>query len=282
MEQLKHYHNGEILEENKIAYSVNDVGLLRGYGVFDFFRVQGATPVFVGEHLDRFEHSAAGLDLEIPLSREEIKRVVGQLVELNQLEHGSIKIILTGGDSVDGFTPGKPNMTILNKPISYPSNLAYSEGAALMLHEYQREFPDVKSTNYLTALKLQKSWAADGFIDVLYHSEDRVWEVSRSSIYFFKGNKLVTNKEGVLKGITSSKVLEACQDLFEIEIRPIGMEELLNAEEVFITSSTKLVMPIVRLGKHIIGDGKPGQKTAKVREAYAKLVKDYVAANQTD
>jgi branched-chain amino acid aminotransferase len=279
MEELKHYHNGEILLESEITYSVNDVGLLRGYGVFDFFRIEGTIPVFIEEHLDRFEHSANGLDLAIPIARDEIKRVVSDLVNINKLASGTIKIILTGGDSIDGFTPGKPNMTILNKPITYPSQLAYSEGAALMLHEYQREFPDVKSTNYLTALKLQKTWAADGFIDVLYHSEDRVWEVSRSSIYFFEGNKLVTNKEGVLKGITSTKVIEACNELFEIEVRPMGLKELMNAEEVFITSSTKFVMPIVRLGNHIIGDGKPGLKTAKVRDAYNELVKNYVAEN---
>jgi len=148
-----------------------------------------------------------------------------------------------------------------------------------MLHEYQREFPGIKSTNYLTALKLQKSWKANGFIDVLYHSEDRVWEVSRSNVYFFKGNKLVTNKEGVLKGITSSKVLEACKGVFEIEVRPMGLEELMNAEEVFITSSTKLVMPIVRVGDKIIGTGKPGVKTERVRAAYNDLLAKYIADN---
>lgn len=281
MEELKHYHNGEILGESEISYSVNDVGLLRGYGVFDFFRIEGTTPVFIEEHLDRFEHSAKGLDLAIPILRDEIKGVVAELVKINKLPTGTIKIVLTGGDSVDGFTPGKPNMTILNKPISYPSELAYSEGAGLMLHEYQREFPDVKSTNYLTALKLHKTWAAEGFIDVLYHSEDRVWEVSRSSIYFFEGNKLVTNKEGVLKGITSSKVIEACKSIFEIEVRPIGLEELMNAEEVFITSSTKLVMPIVRIGDKVIGTGKPGLKTEQVRKAYTDLVSKYIAQHSS-
>jgi len=276
MEELKHYHNGEILLESEIAYSVNDVGLLRGYGVFDFFRVEGKTPVFIEEHLDRFEHSAKGLDIAIPISRDAIKKVVSELIGINKLPSGTIKIVLTGGDSIDGFTPGKPNMTILNKPITYPSELAYSEGAGLMLHEFQREFPDVKSTNYLTALKLHKTWAAEGFIDVLYHSKDRVWEVSRSSIYFFDGNKLVTNKEGVLKGITSTKVLEACKGLFDIEVRPMSLEELMNAEEVFITSSTKLVMPIVRLGDKVIGTGKPGIKTEQVKEAYNNLVETYI------
>lgn len=279
MEELKHYHNGEILLESEITYSVNDVGLLRGYAVFDFFRIEGTTPVFIEEHLDRFEHSAKGFDLAIPISREEIKRVVSDLVQINRLPTGTIKIILTGGDSIDGFTPGEPNLTILNKPISYPSQLAYSEGAALMLHEYQREFPEIKSTNYLTALKLQKSWKANGFIDVLYHSEDRVWEVSRSNIYFFEGNKLVTNKEGMLKGITSSKVLEACKGVFKIDVRPMGLEELMNADEVFITSSTKLVMPVVRVGDKVIGNGKPGLKTAQVSVAYSDLVAKYIAHN---
>ena len=90
---------------------------------------------------------------------------------------------------------------------------------------------------------------------------------------------MVTNKEGVLKGITSAKVVEACSGLYEIEIRPIGLKEVLAAEEVFITSSTKLVMPIVRIGDHVIGSGKPGPKTAIVKEAYNKSVVEYVAAN---
>ena len=275
MEQLKHYHNGSILAESDIHYSVNDVGLLRGYGVFDFFRIEDNIPLFIDDHLDRFEHSAKELNLDIPISREEIKKVVHELIRVNKLSQSSIKIVLTGGDSVDGFTPGNPNMTILNKPIMYPSAESYTVGAALMLYEHHRPFADVKSTNYLTALKLQQTWQNEGFMDVLYHTGERVWEVSRSSIFFFVDNKLITNKEGVLKGITGSKVLEACQDLFEIEIRPIDLWELISAEEVFITSTTKLVMPIVRLGDNHIGNGKPGPKTAKVREAYNAFVDSY-------
>lgn len=276
MEQLTHYHNGEFLRENEISYSVNDVGLLRGYAVFDFCRLQGSTPLFIDDHLERFRHSAGELSLEIPIDHNEIKNVVQRLIRTNELPQGSIKMILTGGDSEDGFTPGRPNMTILNKPINYPSSEAYQKGAALMLHEFHREFPDVKSTNYLTALKLQSIWKEKGYLDVLYHSGDVVWEVSRSSVFFFDGDKLVTNKEGVLKGITASKVLEACQNKFEIVIRPISLNELLNAEEVFITSTTKLVMPIVRLGDQIIGSGRPGNRTAQVRTAYDKFVAQYI------
>ena len=125
MKQLKHYHNGEFLEESDIHYSVNDVGLLRGYGVFDFFRVQEGVALFMEYHLDRFEHSAAGLNLDIPISRDHIAEVVNDLISLNKLQTGSIKILLTGGESKDGFAPGKPNMTILNKPhcSSFPRGL---------------------------------------------------------------------------------------------------------------------------------------------------------------
>ena len=276
MEQLKHYHNGEFLLENQITYSINDVGLLRSYAVFDFLRIEQSTPLFIDDHLDRFQHSANGLDLNIPISRAEIKEVVTRLISLNGMDSGSIKMILTGGDSEDGFTPGKPNMTIINKPIKHPSAEDYAQGAALMLHEFQRTFPDVKSTDYLTALKLQKSWKSDGYMDVLYYSGDTVWEVSRSSVFFFDGDKLVTNKEGVLKGITAAKVLESCKDKIEIDIRPISKKELMAAPEVFITSTTKLVMPIVRLGEKTVGSGKPGAKTMRVREIYDAYVMGYI------
>ncbi len=275
MEQLSHYHNGEFLKENEIHYSVNDVGLLRGYGVFDFFRIEEDIPMFIEDHLDRFEHSAEGLGLDIPISRDEIKDIVKKLIAMNQIPRSSIKILLTGGDSQDGFVPGKPNLTILHKPIKYPSQELYEKGAALMLHEYQRTFPDIKSTNYLTALRLQKTWDNEGFIDVLYYTGDQVWEASRSSVFFFDGDTLVTNKEGVLKGISASKIIEACKQEVEIVIRPIGLKELLASDEMFISSTNKRVLPITRLGDHQIGPGKPGPKTIKVGEIYRKFAEAY-------
>lgn len=272
-----HYFNGKFVSKRQIQFSVDDVGVLRAYAVFDFFKAKGAIPIFLEDHLDRLERSAAKINLEIPVSREEIKSVIAQLIAKNQFAYSSFKIIVTGGDSPDGFSPGKSQIVILNNEFQDLDAELYEKGVSLMLHEYQRDFPEVKSTYYAQALSLQKHWMADGHTDVLYHDGNYVSEVSRSNVFFFRGDILVTNQEGVLSGVTRKNVLKSAAGLFDISICPISLNELLKAEEVFMTSTTKRIVPVVKLGDQLIGNGKVGEKTKKLMKSFDDFIAKYVS-----
>ena len=272
------YFNGQFVEKEQMHISVDNVAFLRGYGVFEFFKVYGSKPLFMEDHLDRLFRSAAGMHLQVPKSKEEISGIVHELIRRNGLPFSTMKVILTGGNSADGFTPGVPELLIINSPFADAPIEVYENGASLMLYHYHRDFPTIKSLYYATTVALQSEWKAKGHIDVLYHNGEEISEVSRSNVFIFKKGKLKTNVDGVLGGITRMHVLKAAQSHFEIEIGVIRLDELLNADEVFITSTTKKVLPIVKLDNQLIGDGKPGSLTKRLIGIFDQYIEDYLKA----
>ena len=111
----------------------------------------------------------------------------------------------------------------------------------------------------------------------LYHNGTYISEVSRSNVFFFDGDKLRTNQEGVLSGVTRKNVLKCAEGLFDVEIGPIRLDELLKAEEAFMTSTSKRIMPVVKLGNQLIGKGQVGKKTKKLMQAFDLYIEDYVS-----
>ncbi|MFT6055705.1 MAG: D-alanine transaminase/branched-chain amino acid aminotransferase [Roseivirga sp.] len=275
-----HFFNGQFLHKEEIVFSVDDVGILRGYGVFDYFKAYKAVPVFMKEHLDRFESSANLMGIKIPYSRPVIEKAIQRILVQNNQSVSGIKLLLTGGNSPDGFSAGKPNLAILNNPASETDAVHYQNGASLMTYQFFRDFPSAKTTNYGAAVMLEPLWKKDGHIDVLYHDGFWVTEVSRSNIFLISENRLITNEFGVLPGITRSKVIEVARAAgFEIEIRPVSLEEVQFSTQMFITSTNKKVMPIVKLDQRSIGTGAVGESTKRIMAAFDSFVK--VATQQS-
>ena len=272
-----HYFNGKFVPKHEILFSIDDVGILRGYGIFDFFKVIGSVPLFIEDHLQRLVNSAGLLNFQLPLSIQELEEVIHELIRRNSFELSSIKIVLTGGNTEDGFTPGKPNLVILNNTFSNPDQRYYEEGISLMLHQYHRDFPEAKTTYYSRAVSLQKDWMSSGHLDVLYHDGVYISEVSRSNVFLIQGDTLKTNADGVLNGVTRRNVIKCADGIFKVEIGPIRLQELLDADEAFITSTIKRVMPVVRLDDKIISNGKVGHKTKQLMAAFDEYIDQYVA-----
>jgi branched-chain amino acid aminotransferase len=279
MEAL-HYYNGQYLKKHEIHISPDDVGFLRGHGVFDFFRVEQGVPIFIEDHLDRLEASAKGFNIPMPMSRNALKEIIAHLIEANDYTLSSIKVILTGGLSVDGFSPSNPTILVLHQPFEGPDPKIYEIGASLMLYQYHRDFPTVKSTQYAKALALQVDWKTAGHIDVLYHDNELISEVSRSSVFLFKNGVLKTNRQNVLKGITQTNVIRAVEGHYPIDITDIKLEEVWAADELFITSTTKKVLPIVKVGEDLIAGGEVGEQTKHVKDIFNNYLADYITQHQ--
>jgi branched-chain amino acid aminotransferase len=146
------YFNGEILTSEETKIHVSDLAFLRGYGIFDFFRVINGKAIFMEDHLDRFENSAKIMGLPISESRHQLKEIISELIKLNQHDLLGIKLILTGGYSEDGFNPSdKSNLLITAKPFTFTNPQA---GLKLMSVEYRREIPEVKTLSYITPIRM--------------------------------------------------------------------------------------------------------------------------------
>jgi D-alanine transaminase/branched-chain amino acid aminotransferase len=258
------YFNGQIIPSAETKIHVSDLAFLRGYGIFDFFRVVKRRPVFLSDHLDRFESGARQMGLPVTESRERLLDIISELIRLNPDELLGIKIILTGGYSADGFTPAKEsNLLILPKPFALRDP---ADGLKLMLLEYQREIPQVKTLNYVTPIRMLSRLAARKADDFLYHSRGLVSESSRSNIFIVKNEQIITPKTGVLPGITRKHLITKNNRLFPIEQRDVTLTETLAADEVFVTRSSQRIQAVAQIDDRVFNNGKPGKITEKLRE----------------
>ncbi|MFL5741384.1 MAG: aminotransferase class IV [Flavisolibacter sp.] len=264
--------NNEFLPEEKAMIHVRDLSVQRGYGIFDFFKVIAGKPLYLENHLDRFYSSAEKMYLQVSYSREELEKIIGELLEKNDSEHCGIRITLTGGYSSDGYSISHPLLIITLHNFSSPSQAQYHQGISLACYEHQRQLPEIKTIDYLMAIWLQpwlKKMQAD---DVLYHHQGWISECPRSNFFLItEENKLVTPAKNILKGITRMKILEAARSIFEVEERPVHLHELTTAKEAFISSSTKKILPVSRIDS----------KAFPVPGARAIILTDLLSQNQT-
>lgn len=259
------YLNGQILPAAQANLNITDLALLRGYGIFDFFKAVDGQTVFMEDHLDRFENSAKLMHLQVPETREKLREIILELVKLNPHPLLGIKLILTGGYSPDGYTPTTPNMAVLAKPFKFAD---MAKGMKLMAIEYQRELAEVKTLNYAVPIWHLPQMRAMGADDYLYHKNGQVSELSRSNVFIIKNERLITPKTGVLYGITRKRILQFAQNHFEIEERDLSVEEFYAADEVFTSGSTKKIVPISQVNDHVFAGGKTGKITQKLQTLF--------------
>lgn len=255
------YFNGTIAPADQLTIGTTDLGLLRGYGLFDYFLTYNGRPFQWDWYWARFQNSAQRMHLPLPLGKEETERVLTQLFTKSGLPDVAFRFVLTGGYAPDSISIGSPNLLILSEDIHPVPPVQYESGVKVILDDYVREMAEVKSTDYKRLILLADEIRAAGAQDVLYHKGGEISELSRSNFFLVKGNKLITPNRHILHGITRRTVMQLAKDDFQVEERPVLLSELYEADEAFTTSSTKMVLPITEIGELTIGEGKPGPKT---------------------
>lgn len=268
------YLNGEILPASEAAIGVSDLALQRGYGVFDFARTYRRKLFHFQDHLQRLRDSAAALHLELPLPNKEITSIAEHLIQESDLDDPAIRLLLTGGYATAPFLQ-YPNFMIIPEEVpSFPEGLC-SSGVGLALVEYQRELPDVKTINYMNALRLEPFRREKGVFDLLYHSDQGITECPRSNFFAFQGDTLLTPASGVLHGVTRQIILELAADYFPIQTRKIELEELSTIDEAFITATSKCVVPVRSIDGQAVGSGSVGERTRKMMRLYEEYTANY-------
>jgi len=277
--QMKKYFylNGKVLPIDRPALQINDIGILRGYGVFDFMRTQNGKIFHWDDHFKRFTNSAKTLNLKVPLSKASLAVAIGELSKKNhcQKDDFSVRLVLTGGPTEDGLSYKKPSFAILLEDIYDFPKTCYQDGAKLISLDYERLLPESKNNNYIWTVKLGALKKQKGAVDLLYVAKGKVLEASMANLFLFKGATLITPKDGVLKGITRKIVLKLAKHHFKIEERDVKIGELESATEVFLSSTNKLIMPIVNIDGKKIGGGKVGENTKKIIELYENYANNY-------
>ncbi|MEQ9467262.1 MAG: aminotransferase class IV [Ekhidna sp.] len=258
------YFDGALLEESKAHISIHNLGLQRGFGIFDLFRGRSGKPVFMEDHLDRFDRSQAFLGLDRIISKEEIRDAVNGLQEWNGFRESAYRLMLLG-DGSEAEARLKPLFYITQTDLSLHTN---PDSAGVILYEYVREYPTIKSINYLTSNHLHRRKMEASAVDVIYHSNGLISEASRSNVFIVKDGAVKTPGENILEGITRKHVLSFCGEIAPCEVGDVTLDEFLEADEIFISSTLKEILPIVSVDRNRVGDGRTGAITDQIRERF--------------
>jgi len=256
------YVGGQWVHPDEAVISINDVAVLRGYSAFEALRTYNRRPFHLDKHLTRLYRSAELIELEIPWSRESLAAIIREVIERNTYKHAAIRILVTGGESEDSILPTrKPTLAVLITALGERDMERFAQGYRLITTRLQRTEPDAKTTNYIVAIRALKEAARRNASDALYVDEQgHVLDT------------LITPGAGVLKGITRNVVLDLAMERFPIEERPILLDELALADEAFITSSSKEIMPVVQIDELKIGKGLPGRRTYELEQRFIEMI----------
>ena len=262
---------------------INDLAIQRGYGIFDFLKLIDGKPVFLDDHLERFYNSASQMRLNVEQNPEALKTLLFSLIERNKLDapYTGIRMTLTGGYSNDGFSLSKPNLIIAQQAYSSTREAA-NKGTSLVSYSHQRQFAHVKTIDYLMAIWLKPYIGENGADDVLYHQNGFVSECPRSNFFIVSSEgKLLTPGKNILKGIIRKQLLSLnATSSYRVEEGDISLEEVYNAREVFITSSTKNIQPVIMVDGRLISNGQPGEITKSLQAQLSQMIFQHVHSSQ--
>lgn len=259
----------DFVPADQAALLVSDLAIQRGYGIFDFFKTLDHRPVFLEAHLDRFFHSASALRLPIGKTREELKAIIGRLMELNQIPDSGIRLTLTGGYAPDGYSIAGPNLVITQQPLAQKPSPDCPPPVKLISYAHQRQMPDTKTIDYLMAIWLQPYIREQDADDVLYQQNGIITECPRSNFFIVTAdNTLVTPARNMLKGITRMKILEMAKEKYKTEERDIHLHELPAAREAFITSTGRQIVPVAQIDGITL---EPGPVTRELNTSLYRL-----------
>jgi len=283
MGEIKIYLNGEFVPETEARISVFDHGLLYGDGVFEGIRAYNGYAFKLEEHLDRLYASAKAILLNIPLSRGEFREAILETLRVNELRDAYIRPIVTRGAGDLGLDPRKcarPTVIIIAREwrsLYDPQTL--ERGLKAIVATTRNRPPEslpptVKSLNYLTNIlaKLEANvYGADEAI--MLDLQGNVSEGSADNIFIVKRGELYTPPVlHSLPGITRMVLIELARaDGLTVHESYFGLAELYTADEAFLSGTAAEVAPIVEIDGRVIGTGRPGPITSRLRERFHSI-----------
>ena len=256
------YYNGKFLAYDEANTIAEDRGNTFGDGVYDAISAFNGIPFNLDRHVDRFFNSMAAIDIHSPYSKEQIKAVIIEaLQKLNQKQSMVYFQMTRGADKRQHVYP--EGMTG-NFYLSVREKRSYAEerknGACLIsLPDDRWRRCDIKSINLLANVLAAKKAQENGCIEAILIRDGNAAECTASNVYIVKNGTIITEPLSplILKGVSRSCLLEiiAPETGIPVEERHFSIEEVYDADEVFITSCTKLVLPITQVDGKKIGDG---------------------------
>lgn len=250
--------NGKFVKPKDAKVSVlSDIG--RGFGIFETIRTYENKKLFAIErHLKRLFDSAKKIGLKIKYNKRQMLAMIKSVIKKSPHRIQRIKIMCISEAVVIISMPFKPNSRDYN-------------GVSVKSIQQVRSMPEIKSISYMPSFLSHEQATKQGFSEaILIDKTGEVYEGAYSNIFWFEKNTLCTRKEDILPGITREVILEISP--FKIKFKKIKIHDLVKKSEIFLTSSLRGIVPIIRIDKTLIGKGKSGTNTQKLMKIFNESV----------
>ncbi|MFK4997386.1 D-amino-acid transaminase [Bacillus sp. N9] len=267
--------NDQLLNREESRVDIEDRGYQFGDGVYEVIRVYEGKLFTSDEHLERLYSSAEKIKMTVPYSKETLKSLLEQLVKENKIKDGSVYMQVTRGASPRNHVfPGEevqPVLTANTKVVARPEAALADGVEAIIADDIRWLRCDIKSLNLLPNLLAKQEAIEQGCFESILHRDGTVTEGSSSNAYIVKEGVIQTHPATnlILNGITRQVIATLCKDhQIPFVEKAFTVDELLEADEVFVSSTTSEVMPIIRVARKMIGTGKPGPVTRKLQSLF--------------
>jgi branched-subunit amino acid aminotransferase/4-amino-4-deoxychorismate lyase len=269
------FYNRNYTDISNLSLPINSTTINRSYAAFEFFTLVNHQPFYLARHLNRLFQTLKILRIQLDYTFDELTSIIQQLIKQNPTVNISYKIFVIP-EPLSNFDVFKGDLFIF--PIINPvkETIAPKTGAKLLLKAYSRFLPEAKTTNYTAYVYWENEVQHQQAIDVLYFDANFIKETSRSNIFIVKNNTIYTPKKSVLKGITRSITIDLIQkNKLKFVEKEITINELLLADEIFVTSTTREITPISWIDTTLINQGKIGKITQQLMTDFRTLKNNY-------
>jgi branched-chain amino acid aminotransferase len=283
--------NGRLTDAAHAAISPFDHGFLYGYGVYETLRTYNRVLFLFDRHMKRLRASADAIYVPMPVTDAEmLKRIEDTMAAVPGLQEGYIRILLTRGAgdfSYDQKAAPEPTLAIIVKDFPEPPAEKFEKGIKIAFVSVMRNHPAsvnprIKSNNLLNnALAMQEALAKGAEEALLRNHRGEIAECSQSNFFIVRNGAALTPPldAGLLAGITREFVFEAGRAAgVPVAEAVLKDDDVLSAEEAFITGTTREVTPVVQIDEDAIGTGRPGPVTKKLLETFRAMARETVAA----
>ena len=285
------YVNGTISPADTAVIPVLDHGFMYGEGVYEVLRTYGGVPFLYDRHVTRLRNSAGYLHLDVPFDDRALQSWIDQTAAAAAISGDTyVRILLTRGIgdlTYDVRATPAPSIVIVVKPQEAPSARVRAEGIRIALVPILRNHPGsvnpiIKSNNLLNnALAMQEAHRRGGEEALMCNYRGELSECSQSNVFLIRDGVALTPKSqaGLLEGITRAFLFEVGKEIgIEVKDTTLMPADLDSADEVFITSTTREISPVVRVDDRVIGDGRPGPITLQLWDAYHRRALEMTSA----
>ncbi len=267
----------QLLERSDVLIDLEDRGYQFGDGVYEVIRVYGGKLFTMKEHIDRLFQSAKKIKLDISMSPEQIQNLVESLLKENGVNFGSVYMQVTRGAAPRNHkfplpaSNTKAVFTAYTNEVPRPQSQLENGVEAITAEDIRWLRCDIKSLNLLPNVLAKQEAADSGCFEAILHRNGIVTEGSSSNAYIVKNNEVMTHPADnlILNGITRQVLATLCKDNgIPFVEKEFEVKDLLHADEVFITSTTSEVMPVIKLDGRAVGNGVPGEITRKLQALF--------------